>query len=539
MPSESWESVRDAKLAAKKAAYARFGVEISVPESRKNVMDVPRECGKLTAEELEITETPASKLLEKMASGSLSAVDVVTAFGKRALIADQVVNCLTEVFIDMGIEQAKELDAHLKATGKPKGPLHGLPISLKDQFSVKGIETTMGYSAWAGKPAEEDCDLVVALRKAGAVFHVRTNVPQSLMVGETMNPIFGLTTNPRNRTLTCGGSSGGEGALIAMKGSPLGVGTDIGGSIRIPSAFNSLYGLKPSYNRLPYGLAANSLLGQESIVSALGPISEDLAACEIFVRAVLGQEPWQHDPSCLRIPWNEAAAGSLEGRKPVFGYLVGDGNLDRVTPPVERAVTDTVAKLKAAGYEVKPFEMVGRNEGALLVLRIWAADGGKDITRDVDAGGEPYVPALAWVLAARGKGIDAYDFWQLNRQKDVIRRRWLEAWNASGIDALILPPAPWPAPPHNKMTYYSYTGHFNLLDATAGIVPHSFVQATDAYPEGYEPKNADEQMVAETWGSAEVFEGAPVCVQVVCRRLEEEKCLAAMRIVDGVIRGGK
>ncbi|KAI9027702.1 general amidase [Hyaloraphidium curvatum] len=541
MPPQSWESVRDAKLAAKKAAYARFGVEVSVPESRRDVTDVPRECGKLTERELEITETPASALLRTLASGELSAVDVVTAFGKRALVADQVVNCLTEIFIDAGIERARELDAHLAATGAPVGPLHGLPISLKDQFHVAGIDTTMGYSAFADQPAEADCDLVVALRRAGAVLFVRTNVPQSLMVAETTNPVFGTTTNPRNRTLTCGGSSGGEGALLAMKGSPLGVGTDIGGSIRVPSAFNSLYGLKPSSARLPYGGARNSLLGMESVVSSLGPMSPDLAACGIFVRAVLAQEPWRFDPSCLRMPWDGDAARELEVRKPVFGYLLGDGNLERVAPPVERAVLDTVAKLRAAGYEVKPFDFPVLYGGAALHVRIITADGAKDIARDVEAGGDPWVPGLAWIPPRWGRRSARTSSGRcdlLNRQKDALRRRALDAWNAAGIDALILPPAPLPAVPHGKMAYMSYTARFNLLDMTAGIVPHSFVLPSDAHPEGYMPKAGDEERVAATWGNGEAFEGAPVCVQVVCRRFEEEKCLAVMEVVDAAIRGG-
>lgn len=238
----TWQEIRDAKKAAKQAAYARYGVDIgdSVPASRKNVLGVPAECGKLSKQELEITEKKATDLLADLASGKLSAVEVTTAFGKRALIADQVVNCLTEVFLDAALEQAAQLDAYFKANGKPCGPLHGLPISLKDQFSIKGIDTCMGYSAWANKPAERDSALVAALKRAGAVLYVRTNIPQSLMLGETINPVYGLTTNPHNRELTCGGSSGGEGALIAMKGSPLGVGTDMY-VITEPSEVSSSY----------------------------------------------------------------------------------------------------------------------------------------------------------------------------------------------------------------------------------------------------------------------------------------------------------
>jgi len=171
----TWQEIAASKLAAKRACYSKFAVDISgtVPDSQTNVMGVPASCGKLTPKELEITETLATKLVSLLASGTLSAVDVVTAFSKRALIADQVTNCLTEVFIDRALSDAAELDAHLARTGTPVGPLHGLPVSLKEQFSIKGIDTSMGYSAWADKPAEEDSVLVKCLKKAGAVLYVR------------------------------------------------------------------------------------------------------------------------------------------------------------------------------------------------------------------------------------------------------------------------------------------------------------------------------------------------------------------------------
>lgn len=137
-------------------------------------------------------------------------------------------NCALEFFPELALAQAKELDAYYESNKKPVGPLHGLPISLKDQFRVKGLETSMGYVAWIGKYDEEDSVLVSLLRKAGAVFYVKTSVPQSLMVCETVNNIIGRTVNPRNKNWSCGGSSGGEGAIVGFRGGIIGVGTDIG-----------------------------------------------------------------------------------------------------------------------------------------------------------------------------------------------------------------------------------------------------------------------------------------------------------------------
>ena len=116
-------------------------------------------------------------------------------------------------------------------TGKPVGPLHGLPISLKDNFNLAGLDSTVGFVSHIGDPAAHDATLAQLLADAGAVFYVKTNVPTAMMIAESVNNVFGRTVNPLNRRLTSGGSSGGESALIAFKGSPWGVGTDIGGSV--------------------------------------------------------------------------------------------------------------------------------------------------------------------------------------------------------------------------------------------------------------------------------------------------------------------
>ena len=135
----------------------------------------------------------------------------------------------------------------------------------------------MGYVAWIGIYDEGNSVLVDLLLKAGAVFYVKTSVPQSLMVCETINNIIGRTVNPRNKNWSCGGSSGGEGAMVGFRGGIIGVGTDIGGSIRIPSAFNFLYGLRPSHGRLPYAKMANSMAGQETVHSVCGPLTHSMA----------------------------------------------------------------------------------------------------------------------------------------------------------------------------------------------------------------------------------------------------------------------
>ncbi|KAI0068345.1 amidase signature enzyme [Artomyces pyxidatus] len=320
-----------------------------------DVVRFPAQTGLLSARELEITEvTDVDFLLQKLASAEWSAVEVTTAFSKRAIIAQQVTNCLTEIFVDRALARAAWLDEQLKTTGKVVGPLHGLPISLKDQICLKGLETTMGYVSWIGKYAERDAVLAEILIECGAVPYVRTNVPQTLMWPETMNAVFGRTVNPHNRTLTSGGSSGGEGALIAMKGSPLGVGSDIGGSVRIPAALCGLYGLRPSYGRVPYGGAVNSMEGQDSLPSVLGPLSNNLSGIKTFMKSVLSKKPWLKDPLAVHKQWDEDEYQLSEhggGKKLTFGIMWNDGTMVP-QPPIIRALEMTKKALLDAGHDV-------------------------------------------------------------------------------------------------------------------------------------------------------------------------------------------
>jgi amidase len=293
------------------------------------------------------------------------------------------VNCLHEIFFEAAISDAKKLDEYFSQNGKPLGPLHGLPISLKDQFHVKDVETTMGYVGWIGtfegKKAREkrkefaESELVRELRNMGAVLYCKTSVPHSLMAGETINNIIGYTWNPKNRLLSCGGSSGGEGALIGLKGSPLGLGTDIGGSIRIPACFNGLYGLKPSGGRLPYEGMATSLDGQNSILSVVGPLATSVRSLTLLMKSVLSQEPWLHDPLVAEIPWREqhreqALHNGANMKNLTFGVLWNDGEAS-IHPPVRRAIKIVVDAIENSGHEVIEWKPPSHKRGLEISVR--------------------------------------------------------------------------------------------------------------------------------------------------------------------------
>lgn len=188
----------------------------------------------LTPSEIQITETPAPGILEKTTTGQWTAIAVAEAFSHRAALAHQLTSCLTEVLFEPALADARRLDAHLAAHGKPVGPLHGLPISLKDSVDVAGAGTALGFTSWVRRPpAAQDAVIAAALRRQGAVFHAKTAVPQASFAGETFGAVSGYVVNPLGRTaFSSGGSSGGEAALLALRGSVLGLGTDIG---KLPS----------------------------------------------------------------------------------------------------------------------------------------------------------------------------------------------------------------------------------------------------------------------------------------------------------------
>lgn len=179
---------------------------------------------------------------------------------------------------------------------------------------------------------------------------------RAMMMAETNNNVWGETRNPLHKHLSPGGSSGGEGALLAIKASPLGIGTDIGGSIRIPAGWCHLYGLKPSFGRYPTYGGKPSIAGQEYILAVNGPMARSLKTIRLYSEAVLSEQvrPWDFDHKCVPIPWRKNVI-QPPGRKLRFGLINVEDGLVHCHPPVERALKITQAALEKQGHEVVPW----------------------------------------------------------------------------------------------------------------------------------------------------------------------------------------
>jgi amidase len=279
------------------------------------------------------------ELARRIRSGELSPVDVMEAYIHRIQATHERLNALIVPTFDAAREEAYRAAEAVKH-GDPLGALHGVPFTVKDSFDVAGVPSTGGLTSRVAHIPERDAFLVAKLRAAGAIPLGKTNVPDACWSQETDNLIFGRTNNPYNSAHTVGGSSGGEAAIIGAGASPLGIGSDILGSIRLPSFFTGIVGLRPTSATFSeeghYPLAE----GRAADLEAVGPMArrvEDVAlAFDVLSDVPLGADYTPPDESTLR------------GQKVAFWF--GDG-ITRANQAVRRAVLEAVTALRDAGME--------------------------------------------------------------------------------------------------------------------------------------------------------------------------------------------
>ncbi|KAI1146361.1 amidase signature domain-containing protein [Nemania diffusa] len=502
----------------------------------------------LNADEVSIISRDSVAIVEDIKKGRLTAVQVTTAFCKTAAIAHQINNCLHEIFFQQALERAAWLDAQFSSQGVTIGPLHGLPISLKDQFHIKGVDTTMGYVGWIGgnlgigdpKQAHQvESQLTTELLSLGAVLYCKTSLPQTLLFGETKNNMIGQTLNPHNQNLSCGGSSGGEGALQALRGSSLGVGTDIGGSVRIPAAFNGIFSLKPTPERLSYRCVANTNPGQNTYRSTVGLLSTSLGGLELLFRSNLSTQPWLRDPAVVPLPFRQAImdeyslrvmsneSGTTSAKPLKLGVLWTDGVV-QPHPPITRGLRMVVEAMENAGHK----------------LAFLKADGAHDIHTQLDLSGEPLIPDLEKTFQLKDP-ISLLEYQDLTLQGLDYESEYTDYWNATAeedgqvVDAVIMPVAPHAAVIPGKFYHTAYTEVFNLMNYSVVVIPVTKAdKEVDVIDDAYQPSN---ELDRENWMAydPEIYHGGPVGLQLVARKFEEEKILAIAKSVVAALDAAK
>ncbi|OWB56005.1 catalytic activity protein [[Candida] boidinii] len=501
-------------------------------KDRLDVSKIPYETSKLTEADVAITEMPAPKIVGKIASGELTSTEVLTSFLKRATIAHQLLNCATEFLTDEALATAKELDEYYKETGKTKGPLHGLPVSIKEHVSIKGKVTHAGYVALLDNITPEDCVTVKVLRDLGAIPFVRTNEPQSLMHQDSTNYITGTTCNPFNTKLSSSGSSGGEGALIGFKGSVLGMGTDIGGSIRSPAAFNGCYGLRATSGRISLRNAVSAGAGQESVRSVIGPLAQHIEDIELFMESYIGSNPWKYDATLLHTPWKK-----VEKTKNFTVGVMRDDGIVQPHPPILRGIDTVVEKLKAAGIRVVEFQPHKCEEIWDVVSNMYFADGCKSQKGLLSKSGEPIHPLTAWAFQY-GKGeLTINENWALNAKRDQLRNEYQELMDERGVDFILTPAYLGVASELGTTTYWNYCAYWNLLDQPGLVFPTGLFQdpEIDTVPVRETYWSEKDEFESKKYHDANVFKGAPICLQLVGKRYEDEEVVAAGSIISQII----
>ena len=206
------------------------------------------------------------------------------------------------------------------------GPLAGIPVSLKDSIQVGGFDVSVGYSRNTGKRASEDGIMVNILKDAGAIPYVKTALPISLLSFESTNDVWGRCINPHNPDYSPGGSTGGEGALLAAGGGRIGIGSDVAGSVRVPAHFSGIYSLRCSTGRWPKMGMSTSMPGQEGIPSVFSPMARTLGDLAYFTQSMISMRPWNYDHSVHPIEWRSAEENAVNEKKKLrIGVLWDDG----------------------------------------------------------------------------------------------------------------------------------------------------------------------------------------------------------------------
>jgi len=502
-----------------------------------------------------ICELSATELKRHLDAGELSSEDITSALIERRRALDPAINAFTQVN-EEALEQAREAD-RARARGELGGPLHGIPVTIKDNLDVIGFDSTLGLRSRRGVPATSDAVLVRVLKDQGAIILGKTNVPQLLLAQETENEVFGVTVNPWDRTRVPGGSSGGEAAAIATGMSPLGIGTDIGGSIRVPSHFCGITGFKPTVNRWSNRGSQTGLPGQEIVRSQAGPMARTVEDLVLAWSALSPEAQAQLDPAVPPLPAPPVPEG-VEGLR--VGVYDSDDLLEPA-PSLRRAVDRAKQALEAAGAILVPYEPTSSADVLHLWMAALSSDGGATLTRRL--GGEKPSPQLrpstlitkvpgparkllssalhrfgehriANLLEVLGRK-PVEELWRLAADRMAMRRRELDHWSQAQIDLLLCPAHTVPAIHHRKSGDFTLSvgpsARWNLLDFPAGTVPVTRVRADEeSYP------HADDKLDAKVSSTLSGAAGLPVGAQIVARPYCEHLALAAMQAVEHSVR---
>jgi len=450
---------------------------------------------------------PAVKQLDLLRGGRVSAVELAEAHIRQIERLNPELNVFADFDADRVRAQAERMD---QAPHSQRGPLHGLPVTVKSSIATAGYRCEIGSLLHKSDVPAEDAVVVARLRAAGALILGTTNCPEFLMAYETANLLHGRTRNPWDLERTPGGSSGGESAAIAAGLSAAGLGSDSGGSVRVPAHFTGICSLKPTPGRIPGRGHLPPCVGPFSTLGAIGPMARTMEDVALLFRTLSGQDP--NDPVSPPVALREPGGDDL--RTNTIGFFEDDG-LVPVTRETRTAVYAAAFALRDAGFRVEPFRLAELELLRRLWWKFFVQCGAMFYAPEIAGREEQLSPIFNEFLGiARSvpplKTEELLGIWA---EMDLLRARTLA--EMSRFPVLICPVASIPAFRHGERawtiegTTVSYldavrhTQWFNLLAAPAAAVPV-----------GSSP------------------EGLPIGVQIVARPFEDETALGIASILD-------
>lgn len=437
----------------------------------------------------------------------ISTLELVQAHLARIEKLNPILNAFVQLDSDRALAQAKSADSAMRRQ-VALGPLHGVPISIKSSIEVAGLLCEAGTRLRAGCVAQRDAPLVARLRAAGAIVLGVTNTAELLMAWETDNILYGRTNNPWDLTRTPGGSSGGEAAAISSCCSAAGVGSDGGGSIRVPAHFTGICGLKPTPGRIPSTGHFPGSVGPFALLGVVGPMARTVPDLQTMFGVMQG--PDDGDPASAPVPLRPPE--SIHPKR--IGFFEDDGRAP-VTSATRAAVNTAASALTRAGFNVTPFRPKRLEEARQLWWKFFGVAGAMLLGPMLAGHEDELSPVLkqfaAWTRAEpTHTGQSLLGTWI---ERDVVRMDMLAQMRDTPV--LLCPVASVPAFRHgerkwvidgNTVEYldaWSYCEWFNLLGFPAAVVPV-----------GISP------------------EGLPIGVQIVGRPWEEESVLAVAATIE-------
>lgn len=459
----------------------------------------------------DVTLMPAVRQLELLRAGELSVVELAEAHIRQIERLNPQLNAFADYDAERVRAEARRLDAAPRDASKgTRGPLHGLPVTVKSSIATAGYRCEIGSLLHEGDVPREDAVVVARLRAAGALILGTTNCPEFLMAYETANLLHGRTRNPWDLERTPGGSSGGESAAIAAGMSAGGLGSDSGGSVRVPAHFTGICSLKPTPGRVPGEGHLPPCVGPFSTLGAIGPMARTMADVSLLFRVLSGQD--RHDPASAPVALREPSLNELRGN--TIGVFEDDG-LVPVTAETRAAVRDAADALRESGFRVEPF----RPRTLEQLRRLWWKF-------FVQCGAMFYAPAIAgkehrlspifseFLGIAEGQppltAASLLDAWA---ELDLLRAKTLAEMDAHPV--LLCPVASVPAFRHEERTWMIEGHAVDYLDAVRHTQWFNVLAAPAAVaPVGRSP------------------EGLPIGVQIVARPFEDETALGVAAVVD-------